>query len=86
MSNYSDQIRNAGLMEALWDNWIDEQKDKDFKEKGGGFFDLPKANLPCIHPEHNMPMHIHIPPSKGYRHICPKCGHQQIVIPPQITL
>lgn len=28
MSNYSDQIRNSGLMETYWDNHIDEQEAK----------------------------------------------------------
>jgi hypothetical protein len=85
MSNYSDQIRNSGLMETLHDNWVDEQMDKDFKAKGGGFFDLPKQQT-CNHPEHEAPKHLCIPQGKGYRHICPKCGRVQEIIPQQITL
>lgn len=33
MSNYSDQIRNAGLMETYWDNYADEQEAKLQKQK-----------------------------------------------------
>lgn len=84
MSNYSDQIRNAGLMETLHDNWADEQKDKDLKAKGGGFFDLPSKKY-CSHPEHEPPKYLHIPQGKGYRHICPQCGHVVDSIPPQIS-
>lgn len=29
MSRYSDQIRNAGLTETYWDNWADEQREKN---------------------------------------------------------
>lgn len=38
-----------------------------------GFFPL-KAAQPCRHPEHRMPMHLHIPEGYGYRHVCPACG------------
>lgn len=84
MSNYSDQIRNAGLMETLHDNWIDEQELKRFKAKGGGFFDLPSKKY-CGHPEHEPPKLLHIPQGKGYRHICPQCGYSIDLIPPQIS-
>lgn len=33
MSNYSDQIRNSGLMETLHDNWVDEQERQHEKRK-----------------------------------------------------
>lgn len=52
--------------------------------KQGGFFDLPKLNI-CNNPEHNPPTHIHIPQGKGYRHICPGCGKEQVIIPQQIS-
>lgn len=50
----------------------------------GGFFDLPKIKT-CRHPEHNPPGYLHIPQGKGYRHVCPACGAEAILIPPQIT-
>jgi hypothetical protein len=49
-----------------------------------GFFDLPKDKT-CKHPEHKPPMHINIPQGKGYRHVCPACGAESVLIPPQIT-
>jgi len=55
------------------------------KDKDGGFFDLPKHNI-CNHPEHKPPSHLYIPPGKGYRHICPKCGKVSHLIPPQVGL
>jgi len=55
-----------------------------FDEKGG-FFDLPKQEI-CNHPSHNPPQFIHIPFGKGYKHICPACGKESILIPQQITL
>lgn len=51
-----------------------------------GFFDLPDNQRPCIHPEHNPPMGLYIPPGKGYRHVCPGCGCTQTLIPQQIDL
>lgn len=45
-----------------------------------GFFDLPKDET-CIHPEHNPPTGLYIPPGKGYRHVCPGCGVAQTLIP-----
>lgn len=52
--------------------------------KKSGFFDLP-AKKYCEHPEHTPPKHLHIPQGKGYRHVCPKCGHIQEIVPPQIS-
>lgn len=54
-------------------------------EKRGGFFDLPKEKT-CKHPEHKPPMHIYIPQGKGYRHVCPACGDESVIIPQQIYL
>jgi hypothetical protein len=54
------------------------------EEKKSGFFDLPKSNR-CTHPSHEPPMHIHIPQGKGYRHVCPSCGEEAVLIPQQIT-
>ena len=47
-------------------------KELNSKRKSG-FFDLPKREV-CNHPEHGMPMYLHIPAGKGYRHVCPGCG------------
>lgn len=49
-----------------------------------GFFDLPNQET-CNDPEHEPPKHLFIPQGKGYRHVCPKCKKQAILIPPQIT-
>jgi DNA repair exonuclease SbcCD ATPase subunit len=57
---------------------IGKNADKD------GFFDLEKSNQ-CTHRSHRPPMHLHIPQGKGYKHICPNCGAQTILIPPQIS-
>lgn len=51
--------------------------------KRSGFFDLPKEKR-CTHPEHNPPGHLYIPQGKGYRHVCPACGAEAVLIPPQI--
>jgi hypothetical protein len=54
--------------------------------KKGGFFDLPKDEKKCNDPEHEAPNMIYIPPGKGYRHVCPKCGEESIIIPQQVTM
>lgn len=54
------------------------------KNPKGGFFDLEKKDI-CLHPEHDPPKFLHIPQGKGYRHICPACGKEQALIPPQIS-
>lgn len=43
-----------------------------------GFFDLP-LNERCMNPGHNFPTHLYIPAGKGYRHVCPGCGHVTVV-------
>ncbi len=61
------------------------------KPQEGGFFPLP--NFPhqrveekkCNDLEHDPPMHLNIPQGYGYKHVCPSCGKQQTVIPPQIS-
>lgn len=57
----------------------------DRPEKKGGFFDLPKGEKKCNHPGHQPPSHICIPQGKGYRHVCPACGVETVLIPPQIS-
>jgi hypothetical protein len=53
--------------------------------KRGGFFDLPKEKK-CKDREHEPPKHLHIPQGKGYRHVCPTCGEETVIIPPQVSL
>lgn len=40
--------------------------------------DLPGwvNGYPCLHPEHNPPNMIVLPPGR-YKHTCPGCGHEQ---------
>lgn len=54
--------------------------------KKGGFFDLPAEYKKCTSPEHEPPTHIHIPHGKGYKHICPVCGKETIIIPGEVSL
>lgn len=49
-----------------------------------GFFPLPTRHQ-CKHPEHEPPTHLVIPEGHGYRHVCPSCGMQRTLIPPQIS-
>lgn len=53
----------------------------------GGFEDddMPTCLTPCLHPEHNPPMHLYIPQGQRYRHICPACGNE-VVIRPSLIL
>lgn len=50
-----------------------------------GFFDLDKKEK-CNDPDHEPPGLLHIPQGKGYKHVCPKCGKETIIIPPQTSL
>lgn len=74
--NMNKQIKTGNISDAIQNIKTGEN---------GGFFDLPTDNM-CKDKEHNPPQYLHIPQGKGYRHVCPSCGKQQIVIPPQITL
>ncbi|WKL16589.1 hypothetical protein QYQ99_03265 [Comamonas testosteroni] len=49
------------------------------------FFDLP-SDKTCIHPGHNPPTGLYIPPGKGYRHVCPGCKTVKAVIPTDYSL
>lgn len=53
------------------------------EKENSGFFDLP-IKRQCFHPGHNPPSHICIPPGKGYRHVCPKCGQVTVITPQQV--
>ena len=54
-------------------------------DKKPGFFDLPR-DATCLHPQHNAPTGLYIPPGKGYRHVCPACGAAQTIIPSHVYL
>ena len=32
---------------------------------------------PCIHPGHQPPTHLYIPPGETYEHECPACGDKR---------
>lgn len=49
-----------------------------------GFFDLPKIKR-CNDREHEPPKYLYIPQGKGYKHVCPTCGSETIMIPQQIS-
>ena len=73
--------------------WDKDNRNKSFNEiqkdldniKTSGFFELP-IDATCRDLNHNPPTHLYIPPGKGYRHICPKCKKEIVIIPQQITL
>ena len=50
-----------------------------------GLEPIPKEDKVCTDPAHNPPMHICIPYGMRYRHQCPRCGNEQIVMPTQVT-
>jgi len=49
-----------------------------------GFFPLEQPSF-CGHPEHEPPTHLYIPQGQGYRHVCPFCGKEQVLIQTKIT-
>ena len=51
-------------------------------DKQSGFFDLPEQKK-CNDVEHDPPKHLYIPQGQGYRHVCPSCGKETIIIPEQ---
>lgn len=36
-------------------------------------------NIPCMDPQHNLPMHIYIPPGQYLTHTCPSCGQTMTI-------
>jgi hypothetical protein len=57
------------------------------KKKESGFEDDPrKSSLPCRHPEHDPPGHMVIPRGKIYRHVCPSCGMELVLRPPEVMM
>ena len=56
------------------DEWIKHNKTQQQAEEKSGFYDLEPYEEHCGHPEHEFPMHLNIPPGKGYKHVCPSCG------------
>ena len=53
------------------------------EQRKSGFEDIPVQER-CMHPQHDPPMHMVIPQGKRYRHICPGCGRELLIQPPQI--
>ncbi len=58
-------------------------KGTDRNNRKSGFEDDTQSVWPCRHPEHDPPGHIVIPQGKIYRHICPGCGSEAVLRPPQ---
>lgn len=53
---------------------IDIVPERNSKKEASSFFDLPKVKI-CRDPSHHAPGYICIPEGKGYKHVCPSCGH-----------
>lgn len=53
--------------------------------KQSGFEDIPVQQR-CLNPQHEPPGHLCIPAGKQYRHVCPGCGRETLLRPPQITM
>lgn len=49
------------------------------------FIDLPKVEG-CKDLAHEPPTHLCIPQGKCYIHVCPRCGAEKILMPPQVSL
>ncbi len=78
-----DDIKDA---QAVINTWPDSVRVHHSLPPGEqGFFDLPKA-AHCRRPDHNFPNMLYIPPGKGYRHICPGCGHVSVCLGSNVTL
>ena len=43
-----------------------------------GFEPIPGYKI-CMHPGHNPPTHLYIPPGQQYRHVCPGCGAEVVM-------
>lgn len=81
MKNYDiDHIVTGNSHDGLQIINIPEKPEKS------GFFDLPELPESCRDPQHQPPMHLVIPPGKGYRHVCPKCGAVKIMYSQNHTL
>lgn len=65
--------------------WQLSQELSETDQNKSGFFNLPEDKS-CKDKQHNPPSHICIPKGKGYRHVCPSCGKETVIIPQQITL
>ncbi len=77
-------VSNQSLEGFNKERYLEDLKNKFIPviEKSG-FFDLEKetnCNSTCHYP----PTHIHIPKGKGYKHVCPSCKKETIIIPTQI--
>lgn len=82
MKKKTDEMTVNKLIKQL------DDLEKTHKEKGGFEDDdiYDDKFKPCMHPSHNPPMHLYIPPGKRYRHICPGCGMTIILRTPIITV
>jgi len=59
---------------------------KDPTVKQSGFEPLDGVWEPlCTHHEHNAPTHLVVPPGQQYRHVCPKCGNEQVIRPVMVA-
>lgn len=54
-------------------------------KKIGGLEPIPYHKPHCTGPEHYPPTHIYIPSGYQYRHICPTCGYETLIIGNQVT-
>lgn len=57
--------------------------DQKRPKKESGFEDLPVVER-CLNSAHEPPMHMVIPAGKIYRHVCPGCGREVVLRPPNI--
>lgn len=39
--------------------------------------DVNKIGKDCIHPGHQPPTHLYIPPGEVFEHVCPACGDKR---------
>lgn len=57
---------------------VTERVKSGFEPLGDGWGPL------CTSPEHNAPTHLVVPEGQQYRHVCPKCGRQQVIKSSQV--
>lgn len=48
-----------------------------------GLQKIRDIKTPCLHPDHNPPSHISLPPGE-YVHICPGCGEKRTFVVPNL--
>lgn len=69
-------------------NNLPDEDDPTFhnRPRRGGFEPIPEWREPCSHPSHQPPTMIVIPKGQRYRHVCPHCGAESILMPTEATL